>query len=29
MDRMTALLSIGELASRTGLPVRTIIFYSD
>src|SRR3954451_4253303 len=29
MDRMTALLSIGELASRTGLPVRTIRFYSD
>lgn len=26
---MTALLSIGELASRTGLPVRTIRFYSD
>src|SRR4051794_31101631 len=29
MDRVTALLSIGELASRTGLPVRTIRFYSD
>jgi DNA-binding transcriptional MerR regulator len=29
MDRMTALLSIGELANRTGLPVRTIRFYSD
>ena len=29
MERMTALLSIGELASRTGLPVRTIRFYSD
>jgi DNA-binding transcriptional MerR regulator len=29
MDRMTALLSIGELATRTGLPVRTIRFYSD
>jgi MerR family regulatory protein len=29
MDRMTALLSIGELASRTGLSVRTIRFYSD
>jgi DNA-binding transcriptional MerR regulator len=29
MDRMAALLSIGELASRTGLPVRTIRFYSD
>ena len=29
MHRMTALLSIGELASRTGLPVRTIRFYSD
>jgi DNA-binding transcriptional MerR regulator len=27
--RMTALLSIGELATRTGLPVRTIRFYSD
>ena len=26
---MTALLSIGELAARTGLPVRTIRFYSD
>jgi len=26
---MTALLSIGELATRTGLPVRTIRFYSD
>ena len=26
---MTALLSIGELASQTGLPVRTIRFYSD
>ena len=26
---MTALLSIGELSSRTGLPVRTIRFYSD
>ena len=26
---MTALLSIGALASRTGLPVRTIRFYSD
>ncbi len=26
---MTALLSIGELASKTGLPVRTIRFYSD
>ena len=26
---MTALMSIGELASRTGLPVRTIRFYSD
>src|SRR3954452_1421336 len=26
---MTALLSIGELASRTGMPVRTIRFYSD
>ena len=26
---VTALLSIGELASRTGLPVRTIRFYSD
>ncbi len=26
---MTALLSIGELARRTGLPVRTIRFYSD
>ncbi len=26
---MTVLLSIGELASRTGLPVRTIRFYSD
>jgi len=29
MDRMTGLLSIGELANRTGLPVRTIRFYSD
>src|SRR4051812_21831666 len=29
MERMTALLSIGEIASRTGLPVRTIRFYSD
>jgi DNA-binding transcriptional MerR regulator len=29
MERMTALLSIGELATRTGLPVRTIRFYSD
>src|SRR4051794_12733110 len=29
MDRVTALLSIGELATRTGLPVRTIRFYSD
>jgi DNA-binding transcriptional MerR regulator len=29
MDRVTDLLSIGELASRTGLPVRTIRFYSD
>jgi DNA-binding transcriptional MerR regulator len=29
MHRMTALLSIGELANRTGLPVRTIRFYSD
>jgi DNA-binding transcriptional MerR regulator len=29
MDRMTTLLSIGELATRTGLPVRTIRFYSD
>ena len=27
--RMTALLSIGELATQTGLPVRTIRFYSD
>ena len=27
--RMTALLSIGELSARTGLPVRTIRFYSD
>jgi DNA-binding transcriptional MerR regulator len=27
--RMTALLSIGELAAQTGLPVRTIRFYSD
>lgn len=27
--RMTALLSIGELASQTGLSVRTIRFYSD
>jgi hypothetical protein len=26
---MTALLSIGELSARTGLPVRTIRFYSD
>jgi len=26
---VTALLSIGELAARTGLPVRTIRFYSD
>ena len=26
---MTALLSIGELATQTGLPVRTIRFYSD
>jgi DNA-binding transcriptional MerR regulator len=26
---MTVLLSIGELAARTGLPVRTIRFYSD
>jgi DNA-binding transcriptional MerR regulator len=26
---VTALLSIGELSSRTGLPVRTIRFYSD
>src|SRR3954447_12350093 len=29
MDRMTALIGIGELANRTGLPVRTIRFYSD
>jgi len=29
MVRMTALLSIGELATQTGLPVRTIRFYSD
>ena len=29
MVRVTALLSIGELATRTGLPVRTIRFYSD
>jgi DNA-binding transcriptional MerR regulator len=29
MVAMTALLSIGELSSRTGLPVRTIRFYSD
>ena len=29
MTDATALLSIGELASRTGLPVRTIRFYSD
>src|SRR5215470_17680173 len=26
---MTALLSIGELSARTGLPVQTIRFYSD
>jgi len=29
MTDVTALLSIGELATRTGLPVRTIRFYSD
>ena len=29
MDRMTALIGIGVLANRTGLPVRTIRFYSD
>ena len=29
MTGVTTLLSIGELASRTGLPVRTIRFYSD
>ena len=29
MTDPTALLAIGELASRTGLPVRTIRFYSD
>ena len=29
MPPATALLSIGELATRTGLPVRTIRFYSD
>jgi DNA-binding transcriptional MerR regulator len=29
MIEATALLSIGELANRTGLPVRTIRFYSD
>jgi DNA-binding transcriptional MerR regulator len=29
MTDATALLSIGELATRTGLPVRTIRFYSD
>ena len=29
MTEATPLLSIGELAVRTGLPVRTIRFYSD
>src|SRR3954453_21962825 len=29
LERMTALIGIGDLANRTGLPVRTIRFYSD